>query len=533
MTDIITIIIICVIIICFFYGLLNIGMCDYVFKIHYIRNFLNRIGMQRRTKYRVRKSIKNYKKTFINKKTTLQAEEYFNEERFLVLYGINTKMMRAISGILVGIGVMGTFAGLTAGLNGINLNASAAEMQKSISSLLGGMTTAFLTSLFGMGASIVYTWLEKKRLNSISVEISRFCDKLNKKYYISPEQQFYENNFKIYDEHGRELLYGNVIRGIKENIEKLSSAADNINETVLINITNKAVSENLKPVLYEVQQLSLVLSQKLDDLGSRVEKPGEDMVKTIIGRIEVIMDQFRNNIASSAEEKIKELDEHIKTTGSVLAGIPEHVKNATEGLNRFATESREYSCAQKKNIDEMLQTVKNTVNELNVSTKETVNLIASRNEETNKMTDTIIKSFKENMIEAGMVLQRTSAAINSMNSLKDEFNKISNNLSETAKASESSADMLITAQKDFTETINRTQEYSEEYVKKFGAIENSLQSVFDEMQKSVDNYKDAVCKSMEDLLKGYATHTSTAITSLGNVVGELKDIMEDISEKKK
>ena len=58
MTDIITIIIICMIIICFFYGLLNIGMCDYVFKIHYIRNFLNRIGMQRRTKYRVRKALK-------------------------------------------------------------------------------------------------------------------------------------------------------------------------------------------------------------------------------------------------------------------------------------------------------------------------------------------------------------------------------------------------------------------------------------------------------------------------------------------
>ncbi len=50
------------------------------------------------------------------------------------------------------LGVLGTFLGISVGL--INFNPAPDAMQQSVINLLGGMTTAFFTSIFGMGISL-------------------------------------------------------------------------------------------------------------------------------------------------------------------------------------------------------------------------------------------------------------------------------------------------------------------------------------------------------------------------------------------
>lgn len=385
------------------------------------RKILRKIRLDSNT---IKKLLKKYKNTLIDSKTTSYAEEFFDEEEIFHFLGINTKILRAMAGTLVGIGVCGTFLGLTIGLYGVNLDTTALEMQKSINSLLGGMTTAFWTSLFGMFFSIVYTYLEKKALYNFSTTISRICNNLNEKYYISPEERIkhlYESNFKIVDDQGKELHYGDVIRRIKEDMERLSSAADNINEEFLINIMNKAVSESLKPELSNV-------------LHSIFPKPNEI----------TIVDQ-------STENLIKVLKE----------------------------------------------------------------------------TTTSLDSFKDIMPD---IIASSNEILEKINDIKGDFTITAEKLSETAKASMSAADMLGTAQIDFTETINRTQKYSEEYVKKFEGIDNSLQEIFTVIEKNIRDYSDTVSKSMTDLLKEYANHTDKAITNLGNAAGGLQDVMRDLND---
>jgi hypothetical protein len=62
-----------------------------------------------------------------------------------------------ISGALTGLGILGTFIGLSIGLAKFNLgkNMDTNEMQTSISSLMNGIRAAFYTSIFGVGFSIV------------------------------------------------------------------------------------------------------------------------------------------------------------------------------------------------------------------------------------------------------------------------------------------------------------------------------------------------------------------------------------------
>jgi hypothetical protein len=59
--------------------------------------------------------------------------------------------------LLVSLGILGTFVGIVIGLLGFD----PADIDQSIPSLLGGLKTAFFTSLFGMGLSISFQVIAK------------------------------------------------------------------------------------------------------------------------------------------------------------------------------------------------------------------------------------------------------------------------------------------------------------------------------------------------------------------------------------
>ena len=114
-------------------------------------------------------------------KTTEFAEDYFNTANILSIRHINRQAMSAAAGMLVGIGVLGTFIGLTIGIMGIAgvpLD-DAKELKEGIKSLLEGMQTAFFTSVAGMLLSSIYTFFEKDALNRLTRTCVKLCEKLD------------------------------------------------------------------------------------------------------------------------------------------------------------------------------------------------------------------------------------------------------------------------------------------------------------------------------------------------------------------
>ncbi len=83
---------------------------------------------------------------------------------FVWAYGANKKFKAAVDKEPFGdyeqpqtasvLGVLGTFFGISIGL--INFNPAPDAMQQSVINLLGGMTTAFFTSIVGMGISLYF-----------------------------------------------------------------------------------------------------------------------------------------------------------------------------------------------------------------------------------------------------------------------------------------------------------------------------------------------------------------------------------------
>lgn len=64
---------------------------------------------------------------------------------------------QAYGGIFTGLGILGTFLGLTYGLSGLDMSNNIETLQNSIKKLLSGVESAFVTSLVGIAGALIYS----------------------------------------------------------------------------------------------------------------------------------------------------------------------------------------------------------------------------------------------------------------------------------------------------------------------------------------------------------------------------------------
>ncbi|MFH1098107.1 MAG: MotA/TolQ/ExbB proton channel family protein [Candidatus Desantisbacteria bacterium] len=176
----------------------------------------------------------DYYETFIDffgsKKTDEFSYDFFNEKN-LLSSTTNLKMLNSVNGILVGLGILGTFVGLTVGISNVKTG-STEEITLSIKTLLSGMGTAFVSSVWGMLLSLLFIFIEKHQLNNLHNSIHKLCYELDKRYRISKEderkmevsrQKEILSDYFIYkDDNGNVVKPGNVLRDIYDSVYLVS-----------------------------------------------------------------------------------------------------------------------------------------------------------------------------------------------------------------------------------------------------------------------------------------------------------------------
>ncbi|MCI5529984.1 MAG: EAL domain-containing protein [Blautia sp.] len=114
------------------------------------------------------------------------VEEYINED----VLSLRTwqGFVLQIPGILTGLGILGTFIGLITGISSIGFSSVEAALE-SIAVLLGGIETAFYTSIAGVILSIIFNTLNRIIWNSMLREYGLFTETFHKTVIPSVEEQ--------------------------------------------------------------------------------------------------------------------------------------------------------------------------------------------------------------------------------------------------------------------------------------------------------------------------------------------------------
>lgn len=111
-------------------------------------------------------------------------DDYINED--LVDTVMHRNELNQVPGMLTGLGILGTFIGLSLGLEHFNTGTTA-QMTSSIEPLMNGIKVAFHTSIFGMVFSLTFNWIYKRKLYEGETAVQDFCQTFKK--FVLPDTQ--------------------------------------------------------------------------------------------------------------------------------------------------------------------------------------------------------------------------------------------------------------------------------------------------------------------------------------------------------
>lgn len=304
-------------------------------------------------------------------KTNIPASEYFNDLNICFSHQVNLRMLDTASGTLVGLGLLGTFLGLTLGVLGFD-SEDTAQIQQSIQSLLSGMGTAFSTSLVGMIGSLIYTAYDKKWRNRLTKNVNTLCDELDAKYYIDDItlakknqkdllDELYKNirgiverqSVAIVSEFNGKLTYkneeghivpvANAVREMLTENKEQSKALKSFSTDLAIELNNgfdetlsRQMQQKILPLMESVDATTKSVIEHIDTMAASVASPATDMIQTVVDQLrtsmEGIMREFSTGLSGSATNELEELASQLGTATQAMAEFPSNMENISKTL---------------------------------------------------------------------------------------------------------------------------------------------------------------------------------------------------------
>ena len=280
-----------------------------------------------------------------------QVLEYFNNDKIsfgitvgfilFMIYFLRKDIISSLdySQVIFTLGILGTFFGITYGL----FHFETQDIEKSIPTLLAGLKTSFITSIWGMGSVIIIELRNK-----------------NKRKELRPQSQseYLSEIYKLLEEttSTSEKLYGFLRPGLEQLIKS-------------IEVGNNESKKGFKSMESTLQGISKNIA--------------EGASNALVGALEITMQDFNKNLKESFGQNFQQLNdaclEMIKWQKEYKVQINQGIENlnsinntlvnASEAHEQIVKNSRE-SVQVSKKVEELIQGCNGHINVMSELLKE-------------------------------------------------------------------------------------------------------------------------------------------------------------------
>ena len=322
----------------------------------------------------------------------------------------------AMPNLLTSLGILGTFAGIVVGLMGFDPQ----HIDSSIQGLLGGLKTAFLTSLTGMSCSILCKLFQ----NVTKPKDENVTDD------IGPEQIF------------------NCLNTQTEKLESVVAALQGQDDSSLAN--------HLKNVRIELADMRRMHTSNYadqserqnafsDQLWHQMEQFGDLLSKSateqVINALKEVIVEFNEKLTEQFGENFKRLDESVKKLVEWQENYRLQLEDMTNNY-RMGVEAITSTERSVANINENAQTIPQSMEKLHAVMElgqGQINELEVRLEAFKELRDQAISAMPEikNQLDTTMttISDAVSAASSHYQGMLDESQKVINEFSSTSKQS--------------------------------------------------------------------------------------------------
>ncbi|WP_419172628.1 hypothetical protein [Halobacteriovorax sp.] len=476
---------------------------------------------------------------------TLPPSEYFDEEG-IIGENFTLRHIESISAKLTGIGILGTFLGLTLGVSeatSVLDTADSAQLMGVVKELLQSAGTAFYTSLLGLSLSMIFSYVEKSRYGKFSNALHDLINGLERclEFYTVEK-----NNLQMLEEarkQTREISnMGNEIALAFENVisKKLSIPMSGFSERITSQLeeikdanieSSKTISNSMAEVMTggtggenlnraresahnALEAIANTMQTTLSDL---VEKQSQmsTLIETAISRMSDQMNTGASNYQSTMNESLDKL----------TSSIDELVENLKFQLAESVTKMSEGVANSQKDAFTTFENSTQKVGSL-------VSELANRNVE---YTDNVITQTKESFSQINEGFSETLSNLNNsfVNSIKSANEQIGNQNKEILESFNSKIKGLDRTITDFNRGINdmgsSVDNFSNSipYLREPANELNNAVNLFKLTSETMGASARSIKESSDQIVKG-SDINSSVISNLENIMRESNSLNENL-----
>lgn len=448
-------------------------------------------------------------------KTNIPSANYFNDDNVSKAHKFNLRMLDTASGTLVGLGLLGTFLGLTVGIAGFD-SSDSSNIQQSIQNLLGGMGTAFSTSLLGMFCSLIYTAFDKTLRNKMYRSLYLFTEHLDEKYYIDDNSLFEMNQKALVEtlisavkteldsklmysnETGENVTIGNAIREILTENTEQSKALKSFSTDLAMELNNgfdevlsRQMQEKILPLMESVDATTKSVVEHIDQMASTVASPASGMMESVVDELKrsmtAIIDEFKSNLSGSATSQLEALALQLCTASQTMGDFPKNMENISNTLqvtinevknaiSEISKTSANANSAAMQQMQEQIAFATGSISNAISEVKEVMNSITQSSQEQSnqmvaKLTDATEKlgSFLDSTI-----INLSSSVQKSMKSITDDVNSKQADLLALQEDTTSQTKKLLEAFNSGLDRLEKMNEYVTDTMNSFKQAQGEI-----------------------------------------------------------
>jgi hypothetical protein len=474
---------------------------------------------------------------------TVEAANFFNSSS-LARRLAGSRLLAAGPGVLTGVGVLGTFLGLSLGLTHLTFSGGTDQMTSEIRDLVASASIAFTTSVWGVLSSLIYNiiekWFEGHTLKRIS-DLQRAIDELFDRFsvadiFIDLRSDTHESRITLQGlaeqiGHKMQVAMSQATNSIQTGIETglknvLTPAVDRLVDAAeeLSNKEAKGSEEALRRLMEKY--IAAVSEQGDSHRHALNEASGE--VRSALADFATNMNHFFSTLETQQEQLKADQDERRRLLEDSVKSASDQQRQAIDYVQKFVGDQVAATQGILEQGQSIGENVKQTNLEMNKATdkyrKASDDLLATANflKEAAAGLGATVKSASDQISTsanaAASMMRETSNLTENLNRTMGILGEIKESIRETAHVLQASAETANIGYATVSEHYENLQK----------SMERHISDLEDEISKLLRNYADQVQGQTIERMSEWNKQTSEFSQSMVDAVEAIGAIVEEI-----
>lgn len=258
-------------------------------------------------------------------RATVPAEAFFTQatlvdNRFLVW----NDFFRHLPGILTGLGIIGTFAGLISGLEGFAPSEEASAARESLSTLLHGVNEAFHLSAFAIICAIAVTFSEKALLAVAYKKVERINQEID----------------SLYDTGAGEEYLARLVAADEANAAQTAQLKDalvNDLRVLLTELTELQITEQKNANLQLGQLIGNSMnrvSSSLDELATNIHGNNAENRQNLAGTLDQLVAGFMERMTTMFGEQMRSIQSSMDQSALTMSQVEQAMAGLVDNIQK-------------------------------------------------------------------------------------------------------------------------------------------------------------------------------------------------------